>query len=77
MQPGKLIGFLYTEAGLGRSVVKFHAALAILGITVALSIAARAQTAAATIDESEQPALPSWLKSVSYTHLTLPTNREV
>jgi hypothetical protein len=64
MQTGRLIGFLCTEAGLGRSVVKFHAALVILGITMALNIAARAQTAAAaTIVESEQPPLPSWLKS--------------
>jgi len=63
MQSRKLIGFLCPEAGVGHFVVKFHAALIILGIAMALSMAARAQTAAATIVESEQPPLPSWLRS--------------
>ncbi len=64
MQSGRLIGFLCPKAGVGRSVVKFCAALIILDIAMVLSMAARAQTAAATtIVEYEQPPLPSWLKS--------------
>lgn len=64
MQSGRLIGFLCPKAGIGRSVVKFCAALIILDIAMVLSMAARAQTAAATtIVEYEQPPLPSWLKS--------------
>lgn len=64
MRPGRLIGFPCPPADVGRFVVKFHAALIIMGIAMALSIAAIAQTAAtATIVESEQPPLPSWLKS--------------
>ena len=64
MQPGKLIGFLCPAARVGRFALKFHATLITLGIAMALSIAATAQTpAAATIIKSEQPPLPRWLKS--------------
>jgi hypothetical protein len=64
MQPESSIGFLFREACAGRFVGKFRATLIILGIAMALSIAARAQTSAtANIPESEQPPLPSWLKS--------------
>jgi hypothetical protein len=64
MQLGTLIGFLCPAAGVGRFLVKSREALIIFGIAMALSITAGAQTAAkATIVESEQPPLPSWLKS--------------
>jgi hypothetical protein len=64
MRPGTSISFLCSAAGVGRFVVKFHAALIILCIAIALSIAARTQTAAtAAVVKSDQPPLPSWLKS--------------
>jgi Glycosyl hydrolase family 66 len=64
MQLETLIGFLWPATGVGRFVVKSREALIIFGIAMALSVAAGAQTAAkATIVESEQPPLPSWLKS--------------
>jgi hypothetical protein len=64
MQPGKLISFRSLLTGLTRLAVKSRSALIISGIAMALSIAARAQTAsAATVVASEQPPLPSWLKS--------------
>jgi hypothetical protein len=64
MQPETLIGFLCRPAGFARLVVRFQAALIIVGTAMGLSIAARAQTvASATILEHEQPPLPSWLKS--------------
>jgi hypothetical protein len=64
MQTGRLIGSLGPAAGVERFSVKSHAPLIFLGIAMALSIAARAQTADATaVVESEQPPLPSWLKS--------------
>jgi len=64
MRPGRFIGVLCPAADVGRFAVKFHAALIILGIAATFSIAAKAQGAAtATVVESEQPPLPSWLKS--------------
>ena len=64
MQPGRLIGVPCRAVGVGRFPMKFHAALVILVIAVALNLAARAQTTATTTTvESEQPPLPSWLKS--------------
>ena len=64
MQPERLIGSLCPAAGIECWLVKFHAALIILCIAIAPSIAARAQTAAtATVVKSDQPPLPSWLKS--------------
>ena len=64
MQPGRLISFRCLVTGLTRLAVKSRSALIISGIAMALSMAARAQTAsAATVVASEQPPLPSWLKS--------------
>src|SRR5208282_4911742 len=55
---------LCRTAGVGRSVMKFLAALIVIGVAMTLSIAARAQAPSnATAVESEQPPLPSWLKS--------------
>jgi len=63
MQPGRLVGFLGRLADVGRFVVKSHAALIVLGIAMASSVAARAQMTATATVVSEQPPLPSWLKS--------------
>jgi len=63
MEPESLIGFPCRAACAGRFVGEFRAVLIIWAIAMALS-AARAQTdAVATTVESEQPPLPSWLKS--------------
>jgi hypothetical protein len=64
MQPESSIGFLFRAACAGRFIGKFRATLIFVGIAMALSIAARAQTSAtANIAQSEPPPLPSWLKS--------------
>lgn len=64
MQAETLIGFLRPPVGGARFVVKVQATSIILGIAMALGIAAKAQTAAiATVIESKQLPLPSWLKS--------------
>jgi hypothetical protein len=64
MRPGSLIGLPCPADGIGRFAAKLQAAPIILAFAMALSIAATAQTAAkATVLESEQPPLPSWLKS--------------
>jgi hypothetical protein len=63
MPPESSIGFLFRAACAGLFVGKFQAAL-ILAIAMALSIAASAQTSdTANVAGSEQPPLPSWLKS--------------
>jgi hypothetical protein len=63
MQTGRLIGSLCPATGFGAYAVKLHAALIIFGIAIALSTAARAQTATAPVVDSERPPLPAWLKS--------------
>ena len=64
MHPGKLIGFFFRAGGIKHLAAKLYAALIILGIAAALTVAASAQTAAkAPIVGSDQPPLPSWLKS--------------
>ena len=64
MQTARLIAFVCRAPGVGRFAVKFHAAFIMLGIAMALSTAARPQTAAnSTVVESGQPPLPGWLKS--------------
>lgn len=64
MQPEMLIGLLRPSAGVARFIVKYQKVLVIFGIAMALNIAAAAQTsAAATAVKSEQPPLPSWLRS--------------
>ena len=64
MQTGRLAGSPCAAAGIVRLAVKSHAALIILSVAMALSIAAPAQTAATAVTvESKQPPLPAWLKS--------------
>jgi hypothetical protein len=64
MQTGRLIRSLCPTAGVKHFSVKIHPAFIIFGIAMVLSIAARAQTAAAvTAVQSEHPPLPGWLKS--------------
>lgn len=64
MPPRGLSAFLSRVTAVGPFAVKSHAGLILLGIAMALSIAATAQTAApATALKSPQPQLPSWLKS--------------
>lgn len=64
MQTETLIGFLCPLAAGTRFMVKFHATSILLGIAMALNTAATAQTsAAASMVKSDQPPLPSWLRS--------------
>ena len=64
MQAETWIGFLCRPTACTRVMVKFQATSIVLGIAMALGVAAKGQTsAAAPAVKSGQPRLPGWLKS--------------